>query len=1131
MEWSRKHSRETVPLGEGWQKWAVGFFSPLRVPKAGTSWRPERKTGTGAAAKALAAKSCASGVLAYDLPSGVARSAKGAAALDRWHWAPFDVDKAGMPVADLLKVIQEVSRDTKVASYTTWSAQDGKASARLLFPLSRAATYDEVCALWWWMRARLEAAGLPDASYDGSAPALDPRLDSRLFYLPAYPASQTVGDEGWGGVMPHGEISEDDVPVLDVDAVLPLARAAESADHASFAARWPGVPLPGGKGRGGKVTTRSSSSKTSLSKAEKVSATRVDFTTIAFEGTTLKAWAIQNVPPGSWASVDTPWREDECWGAAGTAMSLHVEEDGRIWAKDFRSGLAYIDVSGTFEGDVYSPPTVKAKASKKTSGEVEAPTSVDDLLQVHKDGVGRWVASLGLGDLTPEGWASHQVIKRLIVEEGKKMPEADRPGKHGFRTTILEIGQGRGKTELASRLCKEARAKGKKVVAVAPTRSLVSDCARRFGLPDYRSVSEGPICGSVAVCLPSLPRVVNYSLPAEGSTSQTFTFDVKGVDLLVLDEIEQQVAALGGDHLSDGEARSAWKALVEHVHLATEVLLLDANAGPLTRHLLSVAGRDPSKTLWVRAPGAAPRRLEVLKRADQWRTRLLEACKTGRQAVPCHSCPEAESLAKLAPLWNGLPSLVLTADSILKYGIDVSNLDAILPGYGHLFYSPAIGTGVSITLRNHFERVWGALCDSVGTATSALQLLSRVRHPVDRTIAITRLGGGRTPSFWEKDALKVEAKWWRAEATTLRKIGFKRSLPQAEIEVVGDGHEVCRKVRGYTTAMSLAHASQVKAGLGQVTEALSVYCSRLGWEVVEVSGDEVTDEEKAVRVAIKAAKEEVKVAEVAAITSAEDLDEKTIDRVRRRGAKTYEESLGVRRASIDRVYGEGAADDDRIVTFDDRGKGRKAIYGYAQVCAAVDGGEALTSLERLDRVELRRAGSPIRLRHRVVRAKGIASLVRKLVGGERLSQMFAIDNDFTSPADVGHSVTITEDRAQEVADLLTSQVGRELATLLGVSVGDASHSPMRLAGRVLEAAGLSMVGRQVREGKERRRVYEVDLEALAQVQDLSTHYLECLRSGDLGDLDEDEEADRKMATSAQTYSDSIVSDLDLFSRD
>lgn len=1121
MEWSKRHSRETVPLGAGWQEWAIRFFSPLRVPKAGTSWRPERRSGKGAAAKPLAAKSCASGVLAYDLPSGVARSSKGAAALDRWHWAPFDVDKAGTTVADLLKIIQEVSRDTKVASYTTWSAQDGKASARLLFPLSRAATYDEICAIWWWMRARLEAAGLPDACYDGSAPALDPRLDARLFYLPAYPASQTVGDEGWGGVMPHGEISGDDVPVLDVDAVLPLARAAEAEDREAFAARWPGVPLPGGRGRaGGKATP--SRSKSGPSKAEKSHAVRVDFTTVRFEGETLRSWADKHLPVSSEVSIGSPWRDDGGSGENGKSFRLHRYDDGSLGGTDFGTDTFYRDVSSTFEGDVYAPPTVKVKTSK----EVEAGPSIDDLKSVHVDEIGRWVASLGLSDLTPEGWASDKAIKKVIARDGDR---AAFP-KGGFKTTILEIGQGRGKTELAARLCAEARAKGKRVVAVAPTRSLVSDCARRFGLADYRAVGEGPITASVAVCLPSLPRVINYELPAEGSSTQTFSFKTHGADLLVLDEIEQQVAALGGEHLADGEARSAWKALVEHVSLATEVLLLDANAGPLTRHLLEVAKRNPATTLWVRAPGAAPRRLEVMKRADQWRAALLKACETGRQAVACHSCAEAESLAKLAPLFQGLPSLVLTADSILKHGIDVSDLDKALPGYGHTFYSPAIGTGVSITLKGHFERVWGALCDSVGTAMSALQLLSRVRHPVDRTIAITRLGGGRTPSFWEKDATKVEAKWWRAEATTLRKIGFKRALPPAEIEVVGDGHQVCRKVRGYTSAMALAHASQVKAGLGQVTEALSVYCARLGWEVVEVD-DEATEAEKAVRVAIKAAKEEVKVAEVAAIVQAEDLDEKAIDRVRRRGAKTYDESLGLRRASIDRVYGEGAADDDRIVAFDDRGKGRKAVYGYAQVCAAVEGGEALTSLERLDRVELRRAGSPIRLRHRVVRARGIANLVKRLVGASACGQIFAIDNTFTSPEDLPTSVRINEDRAQEVADLLTSQVGREMAALLGVSVGDATHSPMRLAGRVLEAAGLSMVGRKVQVDGVRGRVYEVDLEALAQVQDLSTHYLECLRSGDLGDLDEDEEADRKMAKSAQTYSESIVSDLDLFSRD
>lgn len=1113
MEWSKNHSRIEVPLADGWQAWAASFLKALRVPAAGTKWRSDRRSGKGAAAAPLAAKACAPGVLAYDLPPGTARSTKGAAQLDRWHWLPLDADKAGISVAQLLETVDEAFQDVKIASYTTWSCVDGKASARLLFPLSRAATYDEVCALWWWARARLDAAGLPDAAYDGKAPALDPRLDARLFYLPAYPDSEIIGEEGWGGVVPHGVISGDDVPCLDVDAVLVEARAAEAADRPSFASRWPGVPLPGGKARGGSKASRSSkTSKTGLSKAEKAASSRVDFSRVAFEGETLRSWADAHLQAGQEVSVGSPWRDDGGSGTAGQSLRLHRDEDGRLWAYDFGTDSAYRDVSGTFEGAVYAPKTSKVKAAPGATS-----TAFVDPPALHRDDKGRLVVSLDEADLTPEGWASFDVIRDVIARDAEHLdvePSA-------CSTIVMEVGQGRGKTELAARFCASTLAKGGRVVAVAPTRSLVSDCARRFGLPDYRAVGEGYIRDSVAVCLPSLPRVINFALPdGEG---EAFTFQVRGPDLLVLDEIEQQVATLASDHLLDSDARKAWAALVECVRLAKKVLLLDANAGPLTRHLLQVAGRDPSTTLWVRAPGAAPRKLEVIKRADLWRSQLLEACKTGRQATACHSCAEAESLAKLAPLWRGLPNLVLTADSILREQIDVSNLDRDLPQYGHLFYSPAIGTGVSIALKAHFERVWGILCDSVGTATSALQLLSRVRHPVDRTISIARLGGGRTPSFWEKDASKVEARWWRGEVVTLRKVGFERDLPQTEIEVVGDGHEVCRKARAYTSAMALAHASQVRAGLGQVTEALSVYCSRLGWEVVEVSGDEVSDEEKAVRSAIQEAKEEVKAAEVTSIVQADDLPEADLDRVRRKGAKTYSEALGVRRASIERVYGPGSADDEAVVAFDDRGRGRKAIYGFAQVAAAIEGGEALTSLERLDRAQLRKNGSPLRLRHRTVKATGLASLVKRLVGQEGVRQIFAIDTAAppSSPKDVPHPLPVNEDAALKIAEQFTSELGRELAPILGVNVGDAAHAPMRFAGRILAAAGLSMTSRKVRSGGgEQHRVYEIDLEALAQVQALSAHYLGGLRSGDLGDLDEDE-SERERANKKTTQAEVV----------
>lgn len=1113
LEASKLHRRCVAPRGEGW---SAHMRALLRIddiaPKTSFS-RQRRRTGKGRAAKIVSAKLCSRGFMPFLLPAHAARGTAGAAQLDQWTHLALDLDKVGMAVEALLDVTQVAFGHLRHVSWTTWSCQDGKASARVLLPLSRSATYSEVCSLWWWAWDQLVKAGLPSEGHDGKEPSLDPRLDAKAYFLPAMPESGVPGEEDWGGVEPRGYVSEDDEPLLDVEAVLPLGRAVEAAERESFAARWENIPLPGGRGRtGGKVSTRSSTSKAGLSNAEKSAAVRVDFTTIPFEGTTLRAWADAHLAPGSWRNVDTPWREDECWGARGTALSLHVEEDGRVWAKDFRSGIAYIDVSGTFEGVVYAPKKTPPGATS---------TTFDDPPALHRDDVGRLVVSLDERDLTPEGWASFDVIRDVITRDAEHL--AAEPS--ACSTIVLEVGQGRGKTELAAKFCATTLAKGGRVVAVAPTRSLVSDCARRFGLPDYRAVGEGYIRDSVAVCLPSLPRVINFSLPdGEG---EAFTFKVRGPDLLVLDEIEQQVATLASDHLLDSDARKAWAALVECVRLAKRVLLLDANAGPLTRHLLQVAGRDPSTTLWVRAPGAAPRRLEVIKRADLWRSQLLAACLTGRQATACHSCAEAESLAKLAPLWDGLPNLVLTADSILKHGIDVSNLDRDLPQYGHLFFSPAIGTGVSIALKNHFERVWGILCDSVGTATSALQLLSRVRHPVDRSISIARLGGGRTPSFWEKDATKVEARWWRGETLTLRKVGFERDLPPAEIEVVGDGHEVSKTVRAYTSAMALAHASQVRAGLGQVTDALSVYCSRLGWEVVEVTGDEVSDEEKAVRVAIQEAKAEVKAAEVTSIVQADDLPEADLDRVRRKGAKTYSEALGVRRASIERVYGPGTADDEAVVAFDDRGRGRKAIYGYGQVAAAIEGGEALTSLERLDRAQLRKNGSPLRLRHRTVKASSLASLVKRLVGATACGQIFAIDTaaDPSSPKDVPTSpVSIDEVAASKIAELFTSELGRELAPILGVSVGDANHSPMRFAGRILEAAGLSMTSRKVQVNGERHRVYEIDLEALAQVQDLSAHYLGGLRSGDLGDLDEDE-GERERASKKTTQAQAEVVDL------
>ena len=283
MERAVDHYQRTLPTGRGWQEWMRDFLTPTAIQPVGSALRKGRTTRQGGELVPLSAKSCAPGVLAYDLPRGTKRGVEGMRALDTWRWLPLDIDKAGLPVADLWKIVEDALSTQKFASYSTWSCRDGQASIRILIPLSRVSTFDEVCAFWWWARARLEAAGLPDGDYSGTGPALDPRLDSRLFYLPAVPRTLVVGEEGWGGVEPKGFVSDDAVPLLNVDEVLTLARELEEVDRPGFAERWPRVPLPGGSRRGpGGSTSSSSKTWTGSGGSSAVHTEWVDFDSVPF---------------------------------------------------------------------------------------------------------------------------------------------------------------------------------------------------------------------------------------------------------------------------------------------------------------------------------------------------------------------------------------------------------------------------------------------------------------------------------------------------------------------------------------------------------------------------------------------------------------------------------------------------------------------------------------------------------------------------------------------------------------------------------------------------------------------------------------------------------------------------------
>lgn len=680
---------------------------------------------------------------------------------------------------------------------------------------------------------------------------------------------------------------------------------------------------------------------------------------------------------------------------------------------------------------------------------------------------------LTLSDLTSEGWITSDVLGDALRKE-KIRP----------RVIVLQLGQRRGKTELGSRLVKTALKKGERAVAVTPTRSLSREQARRLGLRCYLDLPEnGLIEDSVSVCLPSLRRCPTWKVGADFGELED-----AGAGLLVLDEVEQELRSLLGSHLTDAQARDAYHALLAHVRAAESVLLLDADAGPLTEALLRAAGRL-EETAWFVGPAADPRDAVVWPIRSEWLADLMEAAGSGmRVAVAVHSVEEAQVLSRLLPVHEGLATACITGETVGDY--DLQNLDGELANRGHLVYTPVLGTGVSITLRDHYDRVYALLCDGVGTGDDALQLVSRVRYPRETTLRIGRLGGGRTPAAWESDPAEVLRTWMDREVATMRKVGFVRDVP-ADIATYEDGAPAFRPdVVSYCRMVAAVHARDVEAGEGRVVDALCERLAGLGGRVLRVdptAGPSAYGELCAqMRAGIK---EEVREERVEAVAVASLPTEEKEKEIRRRGARTRDEANGLRKAGIERFYGPGAGSDPDTIRWDDRGRGRQRARAFAHVAAVLEGGEAMAGLQRLDERELEDGVSPARLHHASVHAAAMAGLLRRLGVDGGVRKALGLPHD-----EMNATVVVEPAKAVELAAWATSERGAAACRLLGITVRrDARKNPMQLAGTVIRACGLRLATEQEGRGARRgARSYWVD--GVEEVLPRAAHYLTRLRT-------------------------------------
>lgn len=352
-------------------------------------------------------------------------------------------------------------------------------------------------------------------------------------------------------------------------------------------------------------------------------------------------------------------------------------------------------------------------------------------------GAGHWTGATSLLPLLPAGYIDHAAVRSLRA-----------------RCKVIQSTQGTGKSELLKASVAADLANGNQSVNVNPTRTLTAEAAARYGLPHYED-SKGRIEGSVAVTAMSIARVdIPMIDPLADAPPALGIIPGKALYIDECEQILQQYHSLG----SEAEGRKQRCALIAHLQSAESIYLLDADAGALTVQLLKDAGLT-AETVWLRNPAQHPRTYQwVYGGPAEHINTVIEDVRGGeRVAAHCMARDFAETAYELAT--RALPDkkIVLVTPKTIEDGVfDLKRANELASEADLLIYTPAMGTGVSIDVRDHFDRVELFATNNAGDGRQAQQGVMRVRNPKS-TVVRTSGNAARkphdeefSPDYWSK---------------------------------------------------------------------------------------------------------------------------------------------------------------------------------------------------------------------------------------------------------------------------------------------------------------------------------------------------------------------------------------------
>ena len=325
----------------------------------------------------------------------------------------------------------------------------------------------------------------------------------------------------------------------------------------------------------------------------------------------------------------------------------------------------------------------------------------------------------------------------------------------------IKSPKGTGKTQFLETIVHQARQKNQRVLVIGHRVRLVAELCRRFNLPYLREIKDNP---------PSQPTGFGLCIDSLHPQSQAqFAAEDWSNTIVIIDEVEQVLwHVLNSDTCKNHRVSilKSLKALMQCVlGKGGQVFLADADLSDISLDYLISLAAIPLKPFiihntWKPSPEQAytvyhypettPKRLVK---------NLVKHIREGGKPFICLSAQKLSSqwgtinlesyLKKQFPdakiLRIDSESLTDSAHSAFQA---MEHFNETLNNYDIVLASPAIETGVSLDLKNHFTSVW-CIAQGVQTATSVCQSLSRVRENVPRHLwsassGFNKIGNGST---------------------------------------------------------------------------------------------------------------------------------------------------------------------------------------------------------------------------------------------------------------------------------------------------------------------------------------------------------------------------------------------------